>query len=81
MYCPTVPPTITSPIRKPKTRPQSLAFATSSAWDPAVVEGVEVEADVGEEVRSKAAWEMLMLSLLWKLVGKTLGLEGYPYVM
>jgi len=67
-----------SPSSKPKTRPQSLAFATSSAWDPAVVEGVEVEADVGREVRNEAAWEILVLSLLQELVGKLLrpgGLE------
>jgi len=43
-----------------------------------VVEGVEVEADVGREVRNEAAWEILVLSLLQELVGKLLrpgGLE------
>jgi len=64
-----------SPSRKPKTRPHSLAFATSSAWDPAVVEGVEVEADVGEEVSREAAGERLELSLLRKVVCVALGTE------
>jgi len=76
MYNATVRPTRMNPIRKPKIKPQSLAFEWSSAIRSALVRGEEVEVGVGEEVGREAAWEMLELCLLRKLVCKALRPEA-----